>query len=416
MSNKFSEISISLGTVLLPAVNSLLDTVSPLITGMADFAKENENLVKGALAVGGALLAVKVGMIAASFGILTAKGAMIALNVAMTANPIGLLIKGVALLGIGLAAAWPHLKQGSDAFWEFSTKVEFALESAIEWVASAWQGIKNTFNEGVAWLGSIGSSIASAIQAAFSFTPLGLIVNNFEAIKTYLTGLISDFSQIGTNIIDGLIGGITQKFNLVTETVSNLGNSIADSFKSVLGIKSPSRVMIEAGKDTTEGISVGLQRGEQRPLTQMSDLGKALGATLLATTAVISPITTSAMSDIQPIKTEYVAKTTESKQIDTQSRLSERIKSVSDSVSLFGQKNESEKTDFPLMMPMASHPDSKISPSSQAAQLAPVINQTYTITIHQQPGQDAQDIAKQVMAEINRQQSLSRSRAMGDWA
>ena len=416
MSNKLGEIGISIGSILLPAVNSLLDKVSPLITGIADFTRENENLVKGVLAVGGALMTFKIGMMAASYGILAAKGAMIALNIAMTANPIGLLIKGVALLGIGLAAAWPHLKQGSDAFWEFSTKVEFALESAWQSITGAWESIKTTFNDGINWIVGIGSTIASGLQTAFSFSPIGLIVNNFEAIKTYLTGLIADFGKIGTDIIDGLVGGITRKFNLVTETISNLGSSIANSFKSVLGIKSPSRVMIEAGKDTAEGISVGLQRGEQGPLTQMSGLGKALGATLLATTAVISPIASNAMSDIQLLKTEYVTKTSETNQIDTQSRLSESIKSVSDSVSLFGDKNESEKPDLSFLTPSVSQPDTKASQVNQGAQVAPIINQTYTINIQQQPGQDAQDIARQVMAEINRQQALSRSRAMGDWA
>ncbi|MDG4924437.1 hypothetical protein P9J58_11515, partial [Glaesserella parasuis] len=54
--------------------------------------------------------------------------------------------------------------------------------------------------------------------------------------------LPAKFSNFGKNIIDGLVNGISNAWNLAKEKVSELGNGIKGWFAEKLGIHSPSRV------------------------------------------------------------------------------------------------------------------------------------------------------------------------------
>lgn len=386
MTNKLSEIGITIGSVLLPAVNTALNAISPIITGIADFAKENENLVKGVLAVGGAMLALKVGMMASAYGLAIAKGAMIALNLAMTANPIGLVIKAIAMLGVGLAAAWPYLKQSSDAFFEFATKVEFAIEDVltalktfwennffngigtafwemttkISWafddalnsITQTWESVKTVFSSGVASVLTVGETLWQGIKTAFSFTPLGLIVNNFDAIVSYLGTIPDKFKAIGTAIVDGLMSGLSSMGETIKSYTITPVMNMVDGVKSKLGIKSPSRVFMGIGSDTVEGMQIGMTQ-KTPTLIDSAKQGVTNLAQAVAATAVISTASTALAS-----------------------------------------------------------PQQAQQQASASAQ--PNVSNTYTITISQQPGQDPQALAQAVMAEINRQQAVKSRSGMYD--
>lgn len=95
----------------------------------------------------------------------------------------------------------------------------------------------------------------------------GITKGVIEVLKSIFTGLI-DFVkeipghmlEIGKNIMQGLADGIKTAISIPVNAVKNVGKSIVDGVKGVLKIKSPSRVMIEQGEFTTEGLAQGMER------------------------------------------------------------------------------------------------------------------------------------------------------------
>lgn len=69
LKNKTNEVAINLGSALLPAINDTIGAVSPLITGFAEFAEKNPELVKTIVGTAGALLGVKMAGLACMYAV-----------------------------------------------------------------------------------------------------------------------------------------------------------------------------------------------------------------------------------------------------------------------------------------------------------------------------------------------------------
>lgn len=55
-------------------------------------------------------------------------------------------------------------------------------------------------------------------------------------------GITSIFTNLGSNLVDGLTGGIKNKWNELKSTISDLTDGVSGWFKEALDILSPSRV------------------------------------------------------------------------------------------------------------------------------------------------------------------------------
>lgn len=110
----------------------------------------------------------------------------------------------------------------------------------------------------------LGTAAAAAfiIIGAPAITGAAAIYGIYEAGKwVYDWFAKTDWSGIGTSIIDGLISGISSGVQRVTDVAASLGTSIKDAFKSELGIHSPSVVMAEQGYNVSAGAAVGIESG-----------------------------------------------------------------------------------------------------------------------------------------------------------
>lgn len=63
---------------------------------------------------------------------------------------------------------------------------------------------------------------------------------------------------IGADIMSGLWNGIKAKWEGVKSSITGLASGVADSFRSALGIHSPSRVMAEIGVNIMQGLANGM--------------------------------------------------------------------------------------------------------------------------------------------------------------
>src|SRR5690606_30114305 len=89
--NNMDAFSITMGNQLIPILTDFLNQITPVISAVADFAKNNSWLAPTIMVVAGALWAISLAAKAYA-------AAQWLINVAMSANPIGLIIIAIVAL------------------------------------------------------------------------------------------------------------------------------------------------------------------------------------------------------------------------------------------------------------------------------------------------------------------------------
>lgn len=166
--------------------------------------------------------------------------------IAAVTSPIGILVVAVAgliAIGVALYKNWDEINAWANTKWAAITaSIKSSLESAKQAVSNAWNNIKTN------------------TAAAFD----GIRVS----ITTTLSQLPSKMLTIGKQIINGLINGIKAGASGVASAIGNMASSAVAKAKSVLNIRSPSRVMKTVGEQTAEGMAVGIKKGAKAVITE----------------------------------------------------------------------------------------------------------------------------------------------------
>ena len=81
------------------------------------------------------------------------------------------------------------------------------------------------------------------------------LINKF---KTSLDNMASTIRLAGKNIVEGIIKGVKDKLTAAANVAKDLGRTIINGAKGILGIKSPSRVFAEIGRFVDEGFVQGI--------------------------------------------------------------------------------------------------------------------------------------------------------------
>ena len=99
-----------------------------------------------------------------------------------------------------------------------------------------------------------------------------IVVNAFKNLYNAIKGLPQvqkflenindiDLSEVGKNILEGLKNGLKDGINTIPSILIEIGKSILDAIKGVLGIHSPSTKMYEVGQNAIQGLINGLKDG-----------------------------------------------------------------------------------------------------------------------------------------------------------
>lgn len=104
----------------------------------------------------------------------------------------------------------------------------------------------------IAAFGLIGGAVFGVVQSLIS---VGV------TIVSTLTGWVASAISFGSSFVDGLISGIVGGAGKLVASVKGLADSAAGSFKSALGIASPSKVMAGYGLNVAEGAAQGIDQG-----------------------------------------------------------------------------------------------------------------------------------------------------------
>lgn len=307
--NSLTEIGITAGSVLLPALNQLMTTIRPIINSFADWASKNPEVVSAlvhlaagfaALKVGGlmfrfvgnelsglmvsfrlakALLGVDwlatvirfksgIGALARIFGVVKTAATLLgsglmSLGRFLLMSPIGI---ALALLGVAaymLYKNWDGVVGGAKALWQdLSNFISGVVNSIASFFGTCWERIKAFFNSGI---GNISAQI-------INWSPLGLFYQSFASVMSWFgVQLPSSFTQFGANIIQGLWNGLKSKIESVKTWFAQQAASLKQTFAGVMGIHSPSRVFRRFGGWMMEGLQIGLDKGASRPITSVAN-------------------------------------------------------------------------------------------------------------------------------------------------
>jgi len=183
------------------------------LTGAADIA----NLVTEKLKLN--LIAQKVATIASTVATKTAAAGQWLLNAALSANPIGLVIIAVAALVGGLIWFFTQTEVGRAIVAKAWAGIQTAISAVTTWwQTKAWPTIKLTwmliqaaFNAGRAKVADVMGRIWAVIQKVWSWSPLGLVINNWSSIMNWLAaapGRIAGFFTSLPGRIAGALGNL----------------------------------------------------------------------------------------------------------------------------------------------------------------------------------------------------------------
>lgn len=297
-----------IGTTMIPRVKELFDKISPVLDKIQKWVEKNPKLtetllkvIAGAMvlsfvtsglafAFGGvfkaiqavlfvsslwnkAMLVMKAGQMAFTMATLsgaTATGSMTAaltaMNLAFLASPITWIILGiVALIAIGYAVIknWDKVKEFFIKIWEYIKGVfhrffQFLNTTFLKYSPAVL--IYNNWSKITAFFGKIWETVK----------------NIFIGYWSFFFNLYKKFFEFGSNIVTGLWNGIKQKLAPLYDFVKGIGKKIADTFKFILGIQSPSKVFMEFGTNITEGTKKGIEKGQSGVIGATKGMGKSI--------------------------------------------------------------------------------------------------------------------------------------------
>jgi hypothetical protein len=132
-------------------------------------------------------------------------------NAAMTANPIGIVIVAIAALVAGI-------------IW-VATQTTFFQDT---W-KTVWGGVTTAFNATVNFLQGLMTGIWNYIKTVFGWSPIGLIVNNWDAIIGFFSGLPA---RIG-GAVSGMWDGVKDSFRGVINWIIGKWNNFSISLPGI---------------------------------------------------------------------------------------------------------------------------------------------------------------------------------------
>lgn len=256
--------------------------------------------------------------------------------------------------------------------WNLIIGIINALAEAIPSMVEAGVNLIN------AWLTGMANMAAGIIDAAFN--ALITFINAFSnaidqrgpelkaavsklvnSIKNFIFGDINNVAgsigshamSIGSNIIDGIVRGISNAKNAVVNLMRNIASNALDTVKSFLGIHSPSRKFAEIGKFMMLGMSKGLDDNEDLVYRDLKDISdKILDAMDLNTdyTPVIKPtVDTSEIQSLRDLELSGVHASVIGSSVQNGSQMQQELRALREELrnnqtpTVFNQYNTSPK-------------------------------------------------------------------------
>lgn len=271
LKNRASELAVNVGSVLLPAVNSVMSQIGSVVSIVADWSQANPALTRTIVTAAVALGTFKIGLLATRLAIVAIKSPLLAsagmfaklqsglaisrisftsfmpvikqVGFALLRTPWGLAAAAAIAAGLMIYKYWDHIKAFFSGFWTglqqgiapFKDAV-IGLVAAVPLLGRAWDLVSSAVSTVFTWftqlLAPVNASkeqIAGATNAGVSFgnlvggainlvlAPLKLVVNLFTWIMNNAGKVIGMVQAVANSNVAQKIGGaITAAKNFVT--------------------------------------------------------------------------------------------------------------------------------------------------------------------------------------------------------
>lgn len=248
----------------------------------------------------------------------------------------------------GLATKIPDLmKSGANLIAAMINGI--AAQSVII-INAAWDAVITFINGFADAIDQKGPELQAAVNK--------LIKAIINFIKNGLTGMANTFaphaSSIGRNIVYGVINGVSSAAGALYNKLRNVASSALSSFKSTLGIHSPSRVFATAAGFIVAGIVQGIDKNQSDAVDAMSGLGSEMVNAMsnLDTdwNPVIKPtVDLSEVNGLQDLTMNDLSATVVGTSVQNGSQTAQEIRALRDELRnnqkpmVFNQYNESPK-------------------------------------------------------------------------
>lgn len=151
-------ISLKIGQALLPAVNSLVEALVPVVTSVGEFVADHPQLVEGLAAA------------ALAFTLVTTAAAGFSAVLTLLASPVGIFAAAAALAAGLIVANWKPVSAFFTRLWQEIAPVVMPM--------------------------------ASFFRTMFGFTPMGLLISNWGPVSAFFAALWDVLKALAAPVID----------------------------------------------------------------------------------------------------------------------------------------------------------------------------------------------------------------------
>jgi len=204
---------------------------------------------------------------------------------AMAAREEGLTQAFTVMLGGVMSKAWDAIKLGWDALaWALQQSVEKAFlwplhktqeftDAAGKWAGEVLDAIVAKAGEwkdaGMRMIEGWKEGIAANLRGE-----LGIGKKIADAIA-YVKTTVKDWWNIGADIMDGLWEGIKANMRKPFDAIGDLAKKLPQWAKDLLGIKSPSTVFAEMGRNVADGFTLGVLQNTPKAAKASAAMARA---------------------------------------------------------------------------------------------------------------------------------------------
>lgn len=252
---RLREMGLTIGNILIPAMNGLMDSLSPVLRSIEAFAEANPALVGGAIKLAAALIGLRVAAIAARYAFLFLKGGALAAlgsvlgaavgvrRLAVAFKALGLLRVAALLAGVGaavtaLAAAGTLIYQnweGLGAFFQaFGSSFMGALGPAADLVTPLIDAGKRLWDTFSGFFGEI-SPERWRVWGEGAGSAIGSIVAAVLALPGQIAGLATALFASGSTAMRGLWDGMKSVVDEMIAWVMDIPSRISGSLSALPG-------------------------------------------------------------------------------------------------------------------------------------------------------------------------------------
>ncbi len=185
----------------------------------------------------------------------------------------GRIVKAAASLGDHL------VKWIKDGWHAFQNADRTAVQAVLKW----FKGLPGDLLKAAGSLGAHLTQWAKDAWHAFQNADVDAVQavqKWFERLPAKIIGWLGNAGKllvnVGKQIIQGLINGVTGMVGKAVKAVKNVGKSILSGIKGLFGVFSPSRVMAEIGTNIVQGLANGIAGSGPRAVQAMTAMANQL--------------------------------------------------------------------------------------------------------------------------------------------